>query len=163
MTPAGARSAFEDLEVGMMVPRLVRGPMSAAHLMRWSAATENWHRIHYDAPYATEVEKLPGLLVSGNLKQQLMTDLMVSWLEPDGWLASIAFEFRKMNFAGETLTAWARITRLSVCQERYGLVHCDIGITGDEGVESTPGHSIGVVPLSGGPPVPYPFQLAWDQ
>jgi 3-methylfumaryl-CoA hydratase len=36
-------------------------------LMRFSAATANAHRIHYDWPYATRVEGYPGLVVHGPL------------------------------------------------------------------------------------------------
>ncbi len=36
-------------------------------LMRFSAATANPHRIHYDWPYATRVERYPGLVVHGPL------------------------------------------------------------------------------------------------
>ncbi|WP_349617748.1 FAS1-like dehydratase domain-containing protein [Azotobacter salinestris] len=36
-------------------------------LFRYSAATFNGHRIHYDWPYATEVEGYPGLVVHGPL------------------------------------------------------------------------------------------------
>ncbi|WP_249358413.1 FAS1-like dehydratase domain-containing protein [Nocardia cyriacigeorgica] len=36
-------------------------------LMRFSAATANPHRIHYDWPYATEIEGYPGLVVHGPL------------------------------------------------------------------------------------------------
>ncbi|MCY1397709.1 hypothetical protein D3C76_413200 [compost metagenome] len=36
-------------------------------LMRYSAVTFNTHRIHYDWPYATEVEGYPGLVVHGPL------------------------------------------------------------------------------------------------
>jgi 3-methylfumaryl-CoA hydratase len=36
-------------------------------LMRFSAATANAHRIHYDWPYATVVEGYPGLVVHGPL------------------------------------------------------------------------------------------------
>ncbi|MFJ1454813.1 hypothetical protein [Nocardia sp. N2S4-5] len=36
-------------------------------LMRFSAATANPHRIHYDWPYATAVEGYPGLVVHGPL------------------------------------------------------------------------------------------------
>jgi 3-methylfumaryl-CoA hydratase len=36
-------------------------------LMRFSAATANAHRIHYDWPYATTVEGYPGLVVHGPL------------------------------------------------------------------------------------------------
>ena len=36
-----------------------------ANLFRFSAATFNGHRIHYDRPYAVEVEGYPGLVVHG--------------------------------------------------------------------------------------------------
>ena len=36
-------------------------------LFRFSALCFNSHRIHYDMPYATGVEKLPGLMVQGKL------------------------------------------------------------------------------------------------
>ena len=161
-TQGGARPPYEELEVGMEIPSLRRGPMAPAHLMRWSAATENWHRIHYDAPYAAEVEKLPGLLVSGNWKQQTLVELMTEWLRPDGWLARIGFEFRKMNVVGETLTAWGRITGLRE-HGGFGVVECEIGIANDEGTQSTPGTAVGIVPLAGGAAVPYPFELDWEE
>lgn len=40
----------------------------ASLLMRFSAATANGHRIHYDWPYATRVEGYPGLVVHGPLQ-----------------------------------------------------------------------------------------------
>lgn len=45
-------------------------------LFRMSALTMNSHRIHYDRPYATEVEKYPGLLVHGPLTHILLMDLL---------------------------------------------------------------------------------------
>lgn len=43
-------------------------------LFRFSALTANAHRIHYDAPYATEVEGYPALVVHGPLLATLMAD-----------------------------------------------------------------------------------------
>lgn len=41
-------------------------------LFRYSALTFNGHRIHYDRPYATEVEGYPGLVVHGPLQATLL-------------------------------------------------------------------------------------------
>ena len=41
-------------------------------LFRFSALTMNGHRIHYDEPYASEVERYPGLVVHGPLQATLM-------------------------------------------------------------------------------------------
>lgn len=43
-------------------------------LFRYSALTFNGHRIHYDRPYATEVEGYPGLVVHGPLLATLMVE-----------------------------------------------------------------------------------------
>jgi 3-methylfumaryl-CoA hydratase len=45
-------------------------------LFRYSALTFNGHRIHYDRPYATEVEGYAGLVVHGPLIATLLVDLV---------------------------------------------------------------------------------------
>jgi 3-methylfumaryl-CoA hydratase len=45
---------------------------SSVLLFRYSALTFNGHRIHYDHPYATEVEGYPGLVVHGPLQATLL-------------------------------------------------------------------------------------------
>lgn len=151
-----AHPVFEDLQVGQEITPLVRGPITTSHLMRWSAAIENWHRIHYDLPFAVEHDKLPGLPVNGTWKQHFLAQLMREWLTPAGWLWKIEFSFRKLDVAGTTLTAWGRITELEV-RNGYGYVTCEIGIRNQDGQESTPGTAVGVLPLRNGPAVPYPF------
>lgn len=44
-------------------------------LMRFSAITFNGHRIHYDAPYAKEVEGYAGLVVHGPMQATLMLNI----------------------------------------------------------------------------------------
>src|SRR5258708_5737031 len=100
---------FDDICVGDELSPLVRGPMTTAHLMRWSAAIENWHRIHYDQRFATEHDHLPTLLVSGSWKQHFLVQAVRQWLGPKGWLAKISFQFRAMDVVGSTLTAWGTV------------------------------------------------------
>ncbi|WP_111404413.1 FAS1-like dehydratase domain-containing protein [Meridianimarinicoccus zhengii] len=47
-------------------------PVTAPLLFRYSAATFNAHRIHYDRAYATGVEHYPGLVVHGPLQATLL-------------------------------------------------------------------------------------------
>ncbi|WP_336159688.1 FAS1-like dehydratase domain-containing protein [Amycolatopsis sp. VC5-11] len=47
-----------------------------ALLMRFSAATANAHRIHYDWPYATRVEGYPGLVVHGPLMSLALAEVL---------------------------------------------------------------------------------------
>jgi 3-methylfumaryl-CoA hydratase len=45
-------------------------------LFRFSALTFNAHRIHYDRPYATAVERYPGLVVHGPLTAMLLMEMV---------------------------------------------------------------------------------------
>lgn len=71
-------------------------------LFRFSALTFNTHRIHYDAPYARDIERYRGLVVHGPLMASLLLQLAGEQLGENG-LAR--FEFRAISpaIAGETL------------------------------------------------------------
>lgn len=53
---------------------------SSALLFRYSALTFNTHRIHYDAPYARQVERYRGLVVHGPLTASALLQLAASQL-----------------------------------------------------------------------------------
>ena len=48
--------------------------IDTARLFRFSALTFNAHRIHFDLPYAMDVEKYPGLIVHGPLQAMLLME-----------------------------------------------------------------------------------------
>lgn len=156
MIPSTQVHYFDDINIGDSIPSLTKGPLTSAHLMRWSAAFENWHKIHYDAPFAVEHDKLPALLVNGSLKQQFVVQLLKDWAGPEGWVWKASFQFRAMNLVNETLTAWATITGKTALQD-YGLVTLELGIINTAGKESTPGRATIALPFRGGKAVPYPF------
>jgi len=72
-------------------------------LFRYSALTFNSHRIHYDYPYATQVEAYPGLVVHGPLIATLLVDL-VRRERPDATLQSFAFKALHPTFSGQAFT-----------------------------------------------------------
>ncbi|MGP1355025.1 FAS1-like dehydratase domain-containing protein [Roseicyclus sp.] len=49
-------------------------PINEARLFRFSAATYNAHRIHYDLPYAREVEKYPALVTHGPMQAIMLME-----------------------------------------------------------------------------------------
>ncbi len=59
-------------------------------LFRYSALTFNGHRIHYDRPYATQVEGYPGLVVHGPLIATLLLHSLRS-RHPGATVKSFAF------------------------------------------------------------------------
>lgn len=76
-------------------------------LFRYSALTSNGHRIHYDLPYARDVEGYRGLVVQGPLMATLLQGLALA-CRPGEPMS--AFEFKGVNpvFVGDALTlqAW---------------------------------------------------------
>lgn len=147
---------YEDVRVGDVIPGLEKGPMTTAHLMRWSAAMENWHKIHYDRPFAIEHDKLPDLLINGSLKQQFVMQLLADWAGPGGWVWKVGFQFRAMNIAGETLRIWGNVISKRETKD-FGLIDIELGILNDADKESTPGTATVVLPYRNGPALPYPF------
>lgn len=147
---------FDDVEIGSSIPELSKGPMTTAHIMRWSASMENWHRIHYDRPYATEHDKVPDVLVNGSWKQHVLAQMLKDWSGPDSWPWKIKFQYREMDLPGDTITAWGRVTG-KFEKNGLGYVDLDIGLRNSRGLESTQGTAVVVVPKRGGNPVPYPF------
>ncbi len=71
-------------------------------LFRYSALTFNTHRIHYDAPYAEQVERYRGLVVHGPLTASLLLQLAAQEL---GENRLRAFQVRGLSpaIAGEPL------------------------------------------------------------
>ncbi len=147
---------FEDVEVGSEVPSVVKGPMTTSHIIRWSAAIENWHRIHYDHQFATQHDGLPNVLVNGSWKQQVMCQLIKDWVGEEGWMWKISFQHRAMNVPGDILTAWGKVTNKCV-KDGLGIVECEIGMKNQKGEEACPGKTTAVLPLKGGRKLPYPF------
>lgn len=80
---------------------------SEALLFRFSALTFNTHRIHYDLPYARDVEAYRGLVVHGPLMASLLLDLIARELGSNR-LKRFAFRAQSPAFAGEPLHLVAR-------------------------------------------------------
>jgi 3-methylfumaryl-CoA hydratase len=79
-----------------------------ALLFRYSALTFNSHRIHYDHPYTTHVEKYPGLVVHGPLQATLLMDLLRRHL-PDANVQQFAFKAVRPTFAPHTFRVCGRV------------------------------------------------------
>jgi 3-methylfumaryl-CoA hydratase len=77
-------------------------------LFRFSALTFNSHRIHYDAQYSTEVEKLPGLIVQGRLIALALLEV-VRAAAPAASIRSFEYRSGRPLFAGGTCTLKATL------------------------------------------------------
>ncbi|MGH3352236.1 MAG: FAS1-like dehydratase domain-containing protein [Nocardioides sp.] len=69
-------------------------------LMRFSAATANPHRIHYDWPYATRIEGYPGLVVQGPLATLVLAEAL-RLTHPDGVVRRLRHRNTAPLFCGD--------------------------------------------------------------
>ena len=67
-------------------------------LFRYSAATFNGHRIHYDADYCRNIEGYPGLVVHGPLIATLLLGFVENTLAKGRFVRSFAFRARRPTF-----------------------------------------------------------------
>ncbi len=72
----GSKKRVEESTEAPALSRTIRP--DPVLLFRYSALTFNGHRIHYDHPYAREVEHYPGLVVHGPLIATFFLDLAAS-------------------------------------------------------------------------------------
>lgn len=148
---------YEDVEVDMDLDPIIKGPMTTMHIMRWCASMENWHRIHYDRPFTVSHEGLPDILVNGSWKQHVLFQLMKDWVGIEGWVWKIKFQFRDLDLVGDTISAKGNVTN-KYTKDNFGFLECNIWLENQRGIKSTTGEAIGVLPLRGNRPLPYPFR-----
>ena len=102
---------------------------SEALLFRFSALTFNTHRIHYDLPYARDVEGYKALVVHG----PLTATLLLNWAtELFGPIRRFAFRAVSPAFVGEILTLVAR-------QDSDSFTLAVLGPTGTECIKASAG------------------------
>lgn len=135
--------------LGMPLPPLDKGRLTASHVVRWCAAQENWDRIHYDRRYAREVAGLPDAVINGALKQQFLVQLATSAFGERSWLWRLACRFRSPALVGQRLRAEGRV-RAVERQDRVTAVHLDLHLFNmDTASVTTDGTAVVLLPVDG--------------
>lgn len=96
------------IAVGEALPALERR-FTQVDLVAYSAATWDWHRLHYDLEYARGL-KLPGTLVDGQALGALLARVALDWAGPRAFITRLSFKLKSMAFAGDTLRAEGEVT-----------------------------------------------------
>ena len=103
-------------------------PLGPTALFRYSALTYNAHRIHYDLPYARDVEHYPGLVVHGPLQATLLIDHLLRQ-RPGARLARFTFRGVRPLIAGEAAT-------LNLAEEANGIALWTTDAAGQESMRA---------------------------
>ena len=108
-------------------------------LFFYNAALWNAHRIHYDLPYATEVEGYPGLVIAGPLMGDWLGQCVDDWLGEAGTLLNLEYSNRGAAYIGETLTAGGQVKTVDAAT---GEVSLELFIRNEAGEVITPGQAV---------------------
>lgn len=121
--------------VGVTLPTRSHTP-DEVQLMLYNAALWNGHRIHFDLPYATEVEGYPGLVLAGPMLGDWLHQVVDEWLGEAGVINSVSYSNRGATYVGDTLTAGATITAWDAST---GALELDVFIKNEAGEVVAPG------------------------
>ncbi|MEL7047174.1 MAG: hypothetical protein AAGL66_19495 [Pseudomonadota bacterium] len=104
---------LSTLHVGDALPERSHTPDNV-QLMLYNAAIWNGHRIHFDEPYARDIEGYPGLVIAGPLLGDWLHQCLTEWLGDDGHIASIEYSNRIASYIGETLVAGGEVLAIDL-------------------------------------------------
>lgn len=133
-----AMARIENIKPGDKLPERLFEP-DTIQLFMYNAALWNAHKIHFDFPYATEVEGYPGLVVPGPLLGDWLAQIALEWAGDEGTLASISFSNRQYCCAGEVLHSEGTVVAVDA---ETGEVEVEISILNEAGDVLTPGNAI---------------------
>jgi acyl dehydratase len=121
---------------------------SKVQVFRFSAATWNTHRIHYDKDYAV-AEGYPDVLVQSHLHGAFLTRYCTDLAGEDGTLAALGLRVRRFAVAGEELTVTGTVTAVTELDPSRASVELDLTETrGSDGETCVTGTARVEVPLA---------------
>lgn len=134
-----------SVSVGEALPERQFTPDNV-QLFLYNAVLFNAHRIHFDAPYAKEVEGYPGLVIAGPMLGDWLNQCVEEWLGDDGRLVSIDYSNRQASYIGETLTTGGKVLAFDPTS---GEIKLELFVRNEAGDVITPGTAVAVLNTAG--------------
>ncbi len=109
MNDAHEASRPREVAAGDALPQREFRPDNVQSML-YNAVLWNGHRIHFDEPYARDVEGYPGLVVAGPLLGDWLNQCVEEWLGDDGRLESIEYSNRVATYTGDLLVSGGEVS-----------------------------------------------------
>ena len=138
MSEAQEPSRLASVKVGEQLPERQFKPDNVQSML-YNAVLWNGHRIHFDEPYAKEVEGYPGLVIAGPLLGDWLHQCLEEWLGEDGRIVSIEYSNRIASYIGETLTSGGTVTSLDEAAREAAV---EVFVRNEAGEVITPGTAV---------------------
>ena len=134
VTGTGA-NRLNSIKVGDALPERLFSP-DIVQSMLYNAVLWNGHRIHFDEPYAKEVEGYPGLVTAGPLLGDWLHQCLEEWLGDDGRITGIEYSDRIASYIGDTVHSGGTVTAIDPAT---GEATIEVFIKNEAGEIITPG------------------------
>lgn len=122
--------SLNDISLGQALPTLTK-KIRLPDMMAYGAATYDFARIHYDAPYARS-QGLPSPVVDGQMLGAFLAQLVQDWAGPRAFLKSLNFRNSGMALPGDSLTCSGSVTAIRH-EDGNILIDCDLWIDNQRG------------------------------
>jgi len=129
---------FDTIEVGVALPEREHTPTNVS-LFLYNAVLWNAHRIHYDEPYATEVEKHPGVVIDGPLQGDWLTQTVLEWIGDAADLVQFEYSNRKASHLGDSMVSGGSVKAVDPASREVTL---ELFIKDQDGTVATPGSAV---------------------
>ena len=131
---------FEDVAEGQEIAELKKN-CSTQQLVLWAAGSGDFYQIHYDPPFATDIARLPGIIVHGALKHGFLGQLVSDWVGDPRAVKRVGCAYRGMDYPDQDIVCKGVVT----AKKREGgenLVELEIWTENPEGQKTTPGTAV---------------------
>jgi acyl dehydratase len=129
---------FTGSSIESSVPPFIR-TTGLQNWNRYAAVNDEFIDIHMDDEAARAVG-MPGVFGMGNLRISYLHNMLRDWVGTSGDISEFRCEFRGINLKGDTLTAHATVTEFG--DQKATL---ELGVTNQDGVETTPSRATVVI------------------
>lgn len=123
-------SDMEEIRAGTSIPPL-RFTADLKALVKYAAATWDFHRYHYDADYAIRTG-MDRPFVDGQMFGALLARSLMSWAGPDSFLGKLSYRQDAMVFVDETIVITGTV-RKTEKEGKYQMVSLEMDVAKEDG------------------------------
>ena len=163
---------FEDVEVGLEIPSITRGPLTIGDMVAWNAAIGPSYKagrwgfldlqksqhtafinpaLNFPVKYSQQHEDfnlaagrgMPGPFDNGVMRFAWVAPLITNWMGDDGFLRALEVQVRQPGLYGDIVTYAATVAEKD---EAAGTVELKITGTNQEGAVATTGSAVVALP-----------------
>lgn len=142
--PSKKHIYFEDVDVGVALPSLVKG-ISLVTILKWGAAVNDYGPHHYDQQFANQMLGLPNVIAHGPHNAAFLAQLVTNWTGGEGVLRKHYAEMRGNVFPGDTMTFQGKVANKYI-KDGEGLVEIESWAQNQKGRRVTLGKSAAILP-----------------